>query len=165
MVILTFFGSNCGTSLETQLPTLQQEVYLAYGRDQVEVFSINISINPDLEKLRAYRDEKQITFPILVDGLRTSMEYGVFATPDLILIDKAGTIRHKETSKFFDEETKVVFEPLIAELDAVDIGVQVGYRAPDFTLPLLDGDDEKLNLYEQSAKYDVVVLCFFIVSN
>jgi len=52
----------------------------------------------------------------------------------------------------------------IAE-DGPAVGVHPGQKAPEFSLPLLDGDDEKLSLYEQVSKYDVVVLCFFIVSN
>lgn len=44
------------------------------------------------------------------------------------------------------------------------VGVQVGQKAPDFTLPRVGVEDEKLSLYEQVSQYDAVFLCFFLVS-
>lgn len=48
--------------------------------------------------------------------------------------------------------------------EAVAEGVQLGQKAPDFTLPRVDVEGEKLNLYEQVSQYDAVFLCFFLVS-
>ena len=48
--------------------------------------------------------------------------------------------------------------------EGIAVGVQVGQKAPDFTLPRVDVDGEKLNLYELVSQYDAVFLCFFLVS-
>jgi len=48
--------------------------------------------------------------------------------------------------------------------EGIAVGVQVGEKAPDFTLPRVDVEGEKLNLYEQVSQYDAVFLCFFLVS-
>lgn len=159
VIVLTFLGGGCTSSLYEQLPTLQREVYEVYTRQQIMVFGISMSLNPDVDALRALRDEQGIEFPILLDGLRASMEFGIFATPDLVLVGKDGNIRYKETQKIFDEESKAALEQLIAELEVPEIGVQVGNRAPDFTLPDLDWNP--VNLYEQIEKYDVVLLYYF----
>jgi len=42
------------------------------------------------------------------------------------------------------------------------VGSEVGQRAPDFTLPSLDG--EKLNLYERVEQVDAVLLYFFFAA-
>lgn len=43
--------------------------------------------------------------------------------------------------------------------DEPEVGMQVGQKAPDFTLPQLDG--EPVTLSEEVAKYDVTLLYFF----
>jgi hypothetical protein len=44
--------------------------------------------------------------------------------------------------------------------DEPEIGVYEGYKAPDFSLPNLDGGDHVV-LYDELEKYDVVILFFF----
>jgi len=118
VVLLTFWGSGCKEALAAQFPVLQQQVYDVYDREQVAVFSIHIGIDADVEQIKACREEIGVTFPILLEGLRASMEFGIFATPNAVLVDQDGIIRHKETNKLFDEETRTALEALVAELPA-----------------------------------------------
>lgn len=158
VIALTFWGTSCKVAFEEQMPALQEQIYDAYGRDQVEVFSINITPGVSPDELKACRDENGITFPILLEGLRASMEYGIFQTPNLILIDKDGIIRLKTLGKLFDDEAKAILQQLVRELP-VQVGSHVGNRALDFTLPQLDG--EPVTLSAEVEKRDVVLLYFF----
>ncbi len=46
-----------------------------------------------------------------------------------------------------------------------EVGTQVGQQAPDFELPTIDGGDERVQLYDQVEKNDVVVLYFFLAAS
>ncbi len=50
------------------------------------------------------------------------------------------------------------------EPESAPASVEVGMKAPDLTLPVLDGDDEKINLYEQVETYDAIMLYFFFAA-
>jgi peroxiredoxin len=154
VVALTFWGWGCIECREVEMPALQARVHDLYSRDQIQVLSLNQDPQPDMEQLIAYREEKGLEYPILINALETAFDYRVFATPILFLIDKDGVIRHKEANKVFDDETAVVVEELVAELE---VGNQVGKRALGFTLENLD--IEPVSLSDYAGK--TIVLGFF----
>jgi len=47
------------------------------------------------------------------------------------------------------------------EAESLPVGVEVGMKAPDFTLPVLDGEGDTVTLYEQVEQYDAIILYFF----
>jgi hypothetical protein len=53
---------------------------------------------------------------MLIDGLRTAVDYQVFATPILIIVDHEGVIRFKEGNRLFDEGVKAFIDDLVAQL-------------------------------------------------
>jgi len=46
-----------------------------------------------------------------------------------------------------------------------DVGTQVGQKAPDFSLPTIQGGNERVTLYDQVEQHDVVVLYFFLAAS
>lgn len=154
VVALTFWGWGCIECREVEMPALQSRVHDVYSREQIQVLSLNQDPQPDLEQLKAYREEKALGFPILVNALETAFDYRVFATPILFLIDKDGIIRLKETNKVFDDESADMVETLVGELE---VGNQVGKRALAFTLENLDLEPVSLSDYAGKT----IVLGFF----
>jgi peroxiredoxin len=49
--------------------------------------------------------------------------------------------------------------------EAQTTGIQVGELAPDFTLPVVGVDGERVNLYEQIEQYDVILLYYFLAAS
>ncbi len=154
VIAITFWGWGCIECREEEMPALQSQVQEVYSREQVQVISVNIDPKPDLERIRQYKEDKGLTYPILVDGLEVAFDYRVFATPILFLIDGEGIVRHKEANKVFDADTREVLQGLIDELP---VGKDVGKRALGFELPGLDG--EAVALADFAGK--PVVLAFF----
>lgn len=142
VVALTFWGWGCIECREVEMPALQSRVFNLYSREQVAVLSVNMDPSPDMAQLEAYRQEKRLQFPILVNGLEAAFNLKVFATPILFLIDKDGVIRHKEANKTYDDATAAVVQELVDELE---VGNQVGKRALDIELHNLDGQMVKLS--------------------
>ena len=142
VVALTFWGWGCIECREVEMPALQSRVFSLYSREQVIVLSINMDPSPDMAQLNAYRQEKALDYPILVNGLEAAFNLKVFATPILFLIDKDGVIRHKEANKTYDDATAVIVQGLVDELE---VGNQVGKRALDIELNNLDGQLVKLS--------------------
>jgi len=154
VVALTFWGWGCIECREVEMPALQARVHNLYSREQVQVLSLNQDPQPDMEQLKAYRDEKGLEFPILINALEAAFDYRVFATPILFLIDKDGVIRLKETNKVFDDESATALAELVDELE---VGNEVGKRALGFTLGNLDAEPVSLTDYAER----VTVLGFF----
>lgn len=116
VVVMTFWGWTCISCKEEEMPSLQHEVWDVFSREQVLVLAVNQDIDPNLGNIREYIADKQITYPMLVDGLQTAVDYLVFATPILIIVDHEGVIRFKEGNRLFDEEVKTFIDELVAEL-------------------------------------------------
>jgi len=116
VVVMTFWGWTCISCKEEEMPALQHEVWDVYPHEQVSVVSINQDVTPNLDDIRGYIADKEITYPMLVDGLKTAVDYLVFATPILIILDHEGVIRFKEGNRLFDEEVKAFIDELVAEL-------------------------------------------------
>ncbi len=116
VVVMTFWGWTCISCKEEEMPALQHEVWDVFSREQVLVLAVNQDVDPNLGNIREYIADKQITYPMLVDGLKTAVDYLVFATPILIIVDHEGVIRFKEGNRLFDEEVKTFIDELVAEL-------------------------------------------------
>jgi thiol-disulfide isomerase/thioredoxin len=116
VVVMTFWGWTCISCKEEEMPALQHEVWDVFPQEQVMVLAVNQDVDPNLDNIREYMADKQITYPMLVDGLRTAVDYQVFATPILIIVDHEGVIRFKEGNRLFDDEVKAFIEDLVAEL-------------------------------------------------
>jgi len=57
----------------------------------------------------------------------------------------------------------LVFSPC-ALTDEGDVGVEVGQRAPDFDLPVVDGNGDRVLLYDVVADNDATLLYFFLAA-
>lgn len=103
IVVLAFFGS-ASINCNDMLTPLQTQIYDVYG-DQVVLFGIVMDPVTDMAVLEALREDNDLTFPFLVDGLRVAVYYD-FIFPGAAVIDADGIIQFRQESplstEFFD---------------------------------------------------------------
>lgn len=161
VLVLTFWGWTCTSCKEVEMPALQSEVFEKYSREQVMVFAISIDPDPDesrLEEMNAYVEEKGLEYPVLYDGLRTGIDYRVFTTPILYFIDKDGLLVYKHGPDTFNSESAQILQD---QIDALDVGSEIGKKALEIDLQDLDGNLVRLSDYAGK----IVILAFFSTKN
>jgi len=112
VVVLTFWDWNCIECREESPPRLQKEVLDEYGPEQVAILAVSIDPNPDLEQLKGYATETQITYPILLHGIPVAYDYWVFTIPLLMVIDQQGTIQYRSQQALDDAALALIAELL-----------------------------------------------------
>jgi len=116
VVVLTFWGWSCVSCKEEEMPALQHEVWEneeEFPHEKIQVLSINMDVNPDLERIKGYTEDKGLTYPMLVDGLKVAAQYLVFATPILMYIDHEGVLQHKKGPQLMDESDVELLKELV----------------------------------------------------
>jgi thiol-disulfide isomerase/thioredoxin len=96
VIVLTFWDWGCIECREKSMPELQKLVLDVYGSDRVSIFAINVEQNPDIDRMKQYVEEKEITYHILLQGMQLAFEYRVYAIPILLVLDKDGVIQYRE---------------------------------------------------------------------
>ncbi len=91
VVILNFFDTHCP-------PCINEIPYLKELREQHNIGSLvilSIDVDPyhdTVELLQQFRDDQQITWPILVGTANVADDYSIQYTPTTVLVDKQGSI-------------------------------------------------------------------------
>jgi len=112
IIVLTFWRSNQPDCWEA-LVGLQSQIYQEFTLQQVALLSINTDASPNLEQINTSKTERQLSFPILVDGAQVASAYKVFAAPVWIVIDQSGVIRYR-APQMVDEELLAAIRALLA---------------------------------------------------
>ncbi|WP_169713689.1 TlpA family protein disulfide reductase [Paludifilum halophilum] len=91
--IINVWASWC-PPCKKEMPLLQK-AYKKYG-DQVNFHMVNLTIQDNKEKMESYLEEKEFTFPVLLDETGEIVEsYGVVGIPQTYAVDEKGkVIRH-----------------------------------------------------------------------
>ncbi len=91
VVILNFFDTRCPPCV-AEVPYLK-ELDEQHSNDNLVILSIDVDPYYDtVELLRQFRDNNQITWPILVGTTSVADDYGISATPTTLLVDRQGFI-------------------------------------------------------------------------
>jgi peroxiredoxin len=91
VLFVNFWATWCAPCRE-ESPALQR-LYDALKPEGFEVLAISIDGADDVAKVRGFRDELGLGFPILLDPQRRAYQaYGVYGVPETFLIDRDGRI-------------------------------------------------------------------------
>jgi peroxiredoxin len=112
-VFINFFTLSCPSCMK-ELPVFEKEIWQKY-KDNKNVVILIVGREETVDKLKAFRDEKQFTFPLASDPKREV--YALFAiqyVPRNIIIDKEGKLVMTEVG--FTEEKSAELLQKIQEL-------------------------------------------------
>jgi thiol-disulfide isomerase/thioredoxin len=94
-IVVIFWSSYCPPCI-AEIPHIR-ELYERHT-DDLEIVSYSLDLSQDVEALKAYIDDKNITYPVLVEKYPQDSEnnfakkFEVFGAPSIWFIDKKGTI-------------------------------------------------------------------------
>jgi len=113
-VFLNFFALSCPICLK-ELPELEKQIWQKY-KDNKNIVILCIGREETNDKLKAFRDKKQYTFPIAADMDRKV--YALFGTkyiPRNIIINKQGKLLFSEVG-YSDEKFPVLLKEIENEI-------------------------------------------------
>ncbi|WP_342512305.1 thiol-disulfide oxidoreductase ResA [Sporosarcina sp. FSL K6-1522] len=100
-VFLNFWGTWCAPC-KKEMPYMENQ-HKAFEEKGVRILAVNIQ-ESDL-KVKAFRDQYGLTFPIAIDKDKSVLEaYNVIPLPTTFLIDKDGKIKQIITREMSEEE-------------------------------------------------------------
>lgn len=110
-LLINFWASWCEPCQE-EAPDLVK-LYEKYG-DDLEIYGVNVFILDQMDNLKAFVDQYQLPFPILIDrdGVATR-KYRVRAYPTNVLVDRRGVVQEVITGIKPFEEMERKIEALI----------------------------------------------------
>ncbi len=92
VVVLNFWASWC-TPCQAEMPAFQR-VFDSYDPQKVVILGVNVTIQDKINNVLEFVEEKQLTFPILLDESGTvTTAYAIYAMPTTFFIDKEGVIQ------------------------------------------------------------------------
>lgn len=92
VVVLDFWASWC-PPCRAAIPALER-IHREYGPRGVAVIGINVSDNADPHEFMA---SMNATYTVLIDNGTTARDYKVKGIPTLVVIDREGNIRYRES--------------------------------------------------------------------
>lgn len=90
-VYLKFWATWC-VPCRQQMPGFEQ-LQQTMG-DRVQVIAVNTGFSDDIESIRAYRKEHQLTMPIVIDDGSLAADLNLRVTPQHVVIGRDGRISH-----------------------------------------------------------------------
>jgi len=114
-VFLNFFTLSCPACMK-ELPLIEKELWPKY-KDNKDIVILIVGREESLQKLKAFRDKKEFTFPMASDIDRKV--YSLFAgkyVPRNVVIDKSGKLVVSEVG-FTIEKSKELFQKIENELN------------------------------------------------
>src|SRR4030042_2087149 len=160
-VMLIFWKINCA-ACKLQIP-YTQALYDKWSSDTIAVLTINIE--DSISAIQDYNTSLGITYPVLLDPAgKVAQTYGIPGVPLTFFIDDEGIIKAYNIGAFSSREQiegalEEVFPSLIL-IPRIDTGPEIGKRAPDFTLPTVDGQSATLSEFRGKT----VLLNFWVSS-
>jgi len=92
------------------------ERYAGEGLVVVAVHTPELSFERDLDRVRRYAREHEITYPVAVDNdFSTWRAFGTRAWPTIYLVGKDGRIRYRRIGEGAYEATEAMIRELLAE--------------------------------------------------
>ncbi len=110
VVVVNFWATWCGPCV-IEMPELQA-FYDEYNSQGVEMLGINLG--EDAETAQAFIDERDITYPIILDQNGNIADfYALRGQPTTVVFDQNGTIVYKHTGLLNQETLEEQVDPLL----------------------------------------------------
>lgn len=149
-VYLKFWATWC-VPCRQQMPGFEQ-LQQTMG-DKVQVIAVNTGFSDDIDSIRAYRKEHQLTMPITVDDGSLAADLNLRVTPQHVVIGRDGLISH--IGHLDDQALHAALERAVSEQTASARRSEtntapetpqfaVGDTVTDLSIETLDGDQVKL---------------------
>lgn len=110
VVVLEFWATWCAPCHE--VTPVMQALHERYGDQGLTVLGIHYNSEGDPA---AYRMERGLGYPILVDGLGVARQYGVSKIPAILVISRDGVVVHRQIG-FADEDAERLESLVAAQL-------------------------------------------------
>ncbi|KJH82146.1 MULTISPECIES: TlpA family protein disulfide reductase [Pseudomonadaceae] len=149
-VYLKFWATWC-VPCRQQMPGFEQ-LQQTMG-DKVQVIAVNTGFSDDIDSIRAYRKEHQLTMPIVIDDGSLAADLNLRVTPQHVVIGRDGLISH--IGHLDDQALHAALERAVSEQTASASHSEantapetpqfgVGDTVTDLSIETLDGDHVKL---------------------
>ncbi|WP_408100598.1 TlpA family protein disulfide reductase [Stutzerimonas sp. VN223-3] len=149
-VYLKFWATWC-VPCRQQMPGFEQ-LQQTMG-DKVQVIAVNTGFSDDIDSVRAYRKEHQLTMPIVIDDGSLAADLNLRVTPQHVVIGRDGLISH--IGHLDDQALHAALESAVSEQTAFASRSEtsaaaetpqfaVGDTVTDLNIETLDGNQVKL---------------------
>jgi thiol-disulfide isomerase/thioredoxin len=149
-VYLKFWATWC-VPCRQQMPGFEQ-LQQTMG-DKVQVIAVNTGFSDDIESIRAYRKEHQLTMPIVIDDGSLAADLNLRVTPQHVVIGRDGRIFH--IGHLDDQALHAALERAVSEQTAAASRsatstapetpqFAVGDTVTDLSIETLNGDQVKV---------------------
>jgi thiol-disulfide isomerase/thioredoxin len=117
VVVVDFWATYCEPCVDG-MPGLQR-IYERFDGDDFSLLSINIDpvvrgVDRDA-MIQNFREERDLSFPVLMDFGEASNAYGVVSIPYVVVIDREGNIRHVHSRPVSESRLTGEIEVLLNE--------------------------------------------------
>lgn len=96
-LMLVFWATWCPVCKE-EIPRINR-MAADFGPKGLAVLAVNVGVNDSAAKAMAYRDKYGLDYPVAFDGgSKVTRAFGVVGTPTIMIMDKSGIVRFRDTA-------------------------------------------------------------------
>jgi peroxiredoxin len=96
-LMLVFWATWCPVC-KKEIPRINQ-MAADFGPKGLAVLAVNVGVNDSAAKAMAYRDKYDLDYPVAFDaGSKVTRAFGVAGTPTILIMDKNGIVRYRDTA-------------------------------------------------------------------
>lgn len=100
-VMVNFWATWCGPC-KVEMPAMER--FYSESQGDVVILAVGVDSSESPEKLAAFAEGMQLTFPVLFDKGAAAMAYRSVGVPTSVFIDKNGVVRARHTGPLTQEE-------------------------------------------------------------
>lgn len=96
-IFLVFWATWCRTCKD-EIPVLN-ELYKKFSVMGMEFLAVGVGINDSEARVKRFAMKNNLSYPVAFDaGGKITKEFGIFGTPTVLVIDREGIIRYRDSN-------------------------------------------------------------------